>query len=165
MISHHNILDISVDKSLIFLHDCSEKNFISKATYSIDLTSPQDHFAIYKNLMNSLFHFFSNPSAILFITDTLALWIWSLNQKSLSSRQDLYISITRSFDFCQTNMSSNFSIFITNKLYGKKLFCTLYFLFSTDLFVLCTFIFVLYILYFLLVLSLYFSLCILYWFI
>jgi len=59
------------------------------AKYSIDLTSPHEPFEMYKNLLNSKFVFLSYPSAMLFIIETEALQIWSLNEKSLQVPNNL----------------------------------------------------------------------------
>jgi len=52
-----------------FSNSLSVKYFNSFARYSIDLTSPQDTFAINKNRLKSASLPRSNPSAILFIFD------------------------------------------------------------------------------------------------
>ena len=51
--------------------------FNSLANCSIERTSPQEPFAMNKKCLNSLLLFRSNPSAILFIIETVALCIWS----------------------------------------------------------------------------------------
>ena len=66
----------------------SESNFVllilfrSIARYNIERTSTDEPFEIYKYCLSSLLVLRSNPSAILFIIDTDARCIWSLNPKS-----------------------------------------------------------------------------------
>ena len=57
---------------------------ISKSSerYNILLTSAQLAFEIFKYLINDVSPPDSAPSEMLFITETEALWIWSLNPKS-----------------------------------------------------------------------------------
>lgn len=53
--------------------------FNSLANRSIERTSPQEPFEMNKKYLNSLLLLRSNPSAILFIIETEARCIWSLN--------------------------------------------------------------------------------------
>ena len=54
----------------------------SSQRYNILLTSEQLPLAIFKYLINTASELYSEPSAILFIMETAARWIWSLKPKS-----------------------------------------------------------------------------------
>ncbi len=67
-----SILEISSVEAINCSACSSEIKFKSLDKCSMERTSAQEPFEIYRNCLNSLFDCLSNPSAILFIIETAA---------------------------------------------------------------------------------------------
>jgi len=95
------------------LNAFSVKYPTSKATYSCDLSSAHEAFAIERKRENSAADPLSKPSAIFDIVETAARRICSLNPKSLLKRPsdvDLQTAAVRLRAFCHAIRSSNLII-------------------------------------------------------
>ncbi len=91
---------------------------------SSDPTSPQEHYAIYRNLTNYLSILNSYPSAILVEIETATHSIWFLTENIFDFSNKRKTSLTITTLFFQTYKSSNFSmVCLLDSITKKNIIC------------------------------------------